>query len=404
MKNAILFFLLASFLASCGNGEKETERFFSGRALSIDGKPIANAKIKAYFYGDSVLEAAASSDSAGFFKLKLPNADYFEVEFIAPAKQNLFLELFDLSKSKNFNLKAIFPPKIIKKRLDEIYAVGNFNNFSPDSGIVYFQAKNDSTFETEIPFEGDTLFYKIMNADVANLGIIGTQSDGIVFDGKEGFNSFIINRFKKKKIKIIFEPKKMKSAIKLKSDFTSSDSAFNQYLKIYKFFAVLGDSAKTKYFETQDYKQYYEVYRKAIKRLLARVSDIDSRALLINYYFKSTPDPDPKDSALARELKSLISPRSSFWEENCYILPALIISSDGSFENSKYFKEITTLNKNPKIRERATFEAFNYLLNRGLRERAKKYLLDLIQNYPNGRFSNLAQKIFVKAEKKKAAA
>jgi len=282
----------------------------------------------------------------------------------------------------------------------DVEVTGGFNNWLPATAVP--MTKNpDGTYSAAVDSKSDTLAYRLINAAKGDT-VEGTDADGYVYNGYEGYNSLIFA--KPGKVKIIFNPAKLvKSSLPVKVTFQNSASLTAQFADAYNLILNNRLAVRSAFQDFKksgkDIKNYKFDFSKEVDSFNAAIKktkyDIVKNELRIGYLEFKSFNPGP-DTALSNAVKK-IPPSSILWSLNPSIIPiacSLAFGREGKENLEEYMKQFVSRNNSILVKSTTLFSLFVYSKMQKKPDDVAGYYNTLITQYANTSIGKMVKEYF----------
>lgn len=190
MKKLLITVLFLNLLTCSINNKTHN---IKGVLLGSDGKPMVQANVQLLSNEPTKPAPVSKSfnvNSDGTYSIPLSNEGFFKLRFCGVNHQSeeqpiLLYKLKDIVI--NVQLKAIE----VKKEIESIKIMGDFNNFSWRKNTIEMEKSEDKNYYTTLKTNSDSLAYQILGVDKNGHSINGTQSDFYILDRGGDYISII---------------------------------------------------------------------------------------------------------------------------------------------------------------------------------------------------------------------
>lgn len=392
MKKEILIFIIVIFtIFSCQKEElapiREKPVFIKGKLSGSNDKPIIKSSVHAYMYGLKKDEILYPVSPNGNFNIPFKDVEYFELEFSGVNHKVFYFEMFNFAENKDIVLNVRLEPNMLFEQFEELKVIGNFNNFSFDSGFVKMKELPDGRYSADVPNKYDTLFYQILGAAPGPRSINGTMSMGYIYDGAGDYRSYLIS--KDSIINIIFDPAKIVKPYR-KPIISSPDTNIQHYISAISKLDSINNKAMGIYQKTLKIKKYYLFLFRSIKGLIEIEKDERTKLLLSKYYLEYAYYSKSKiNKKIIKNFLYTIGKKSSYWEKDIsFVIPALNLIGVNVFK-SDFFKYLIYKHNSTKVRQKALYEIIEYAFRKKDTIQGMKYFNELINKYPKSKYSKI---------------
>ena len=191
----ILYFLFANAYASI---------IVNGRVTGTDDKPISVARVFLTYPSDNHPIKLVEVQKDGNYKIHIDSRGLWMLHFIGIYHHQYQIAIY-ANNSKNIKLNVKLETYHYSNSFDGVKIIGNFNDWSVPRAVPMKKEK-DGTYSAIVSSSFDTVFYRLVYVRTDG-EVEGTDSEGYVPNGMDGFSSFL--KTNNGAVKIIFDPKKL---------------------------------------------------------------------------------------------------------------------------------------------------------------------------------------------------
>lgn len=296
-------------------------RTVSGSVSGHDGEPLVQAHV--HLLPATGREAVHSTEveADGTYRIEVDTAGWFNLQFTAVDRQSVSVPLLLEAESTELIVDARLATYPYADSLDRVSLIGDFNDFSFQSGAVEMERQGDGTFVAEVEVDGDTLAYQLLNVHAEGRSINGTMSDAYVYDGGGDYRSLVA--VEGGRARIVFDPSALqRSDATSEVTFADEEAFAARFMHFKQHLDALQRSFSEQYVAMRDdgaTQDELDAFREAfdwsagrarLEELLAAAStSMQRHALLIAYVTGGGPG----DSTYAAVLLDELEPTSPFW-------------------------------------------------------------------------------------------
>jgi len=326
----------------------------SGRVTGTDDKPISVARVFLTYPSDDQPIKSVEVQKDGDFKIEIDSEGLWMLHFIGIYHHEYSIAVY-ANNAKEIKINVKLETYHYGNSFDGVKVVGNFNNWLVPRGIV-MKKDSDGTYSAIVDSKTDTLFYRLVNARTDG-EMEGTETDGFVPNGINGFSSFLIA--KKGPVRIVFDPKKLKYSARPESfKFENLSSIQSKFAQAY---ATLVDGIHefriSLYTHTANrqivgFHFNYKPFIKKVKNLMRKErKGLVHQVLLLSYFelnYKNT-NGTYENAITPRKLLKEIPSNSIVW--SLYPHAILEMLSQGAFSEPEMDRIVhRILDSNPMAR------------------------------------------------------
>lgn len=325
-----------------------------GKVTGTDGKPMTLANVLVTYPSDNKPIKSVKVQKDGNYVVDIDSEGIWILHFIGIYHHEYSIAIYS-NKPNSINLDVKLETYNYAKSLDGVKVIGNFNNWSVQRAVAMHKDK-DGTYSVIVKNNSDTLFYRLVYARTDG-EIAGTDADGFIPNGLEGYTSYIING--KGDVKIKFDPGKLLYSDDHESFKFGQPNSFQA--KFAKAYATLvnaeHDFKISLYTHTANrqivgYRFDFTPYILKVRKMLKSVKKgLIQQVLQLSYfslnYMKSSSH--YVDVSTSRKTLKVIPMNSIIWSLNPHaILQALTLGAFTEPQRDKYIHEV--LDTNPMAR------------------------------------------------------
>lgn len=351
-RNCSLILLLLSLSASSYGGMR-----VHGKLLGADGQPMLKARVLLTYPSDSRPIRSVAVEGNGDYTIEIDTPGLWTLHFIGMYHHEYTTAVY-VHSTKDTRIDVTLPTYNYATRLTRAALIGNFNEWSL-SRLVYLREDQDSTYSAVVNSKSDTVLYRLVNVNTGG-DIEGTDADGCVPNGIEGFTSFLVGG--KGNVRIVFDPRKLPRANESHVfKITTGDSLESGIARSFAIFENTRDAYRSSLYwhvaelRMGDFKFNFKPVIDSVKNLLGNEPDgLIKQVLRLDYFgliamssFTHYVDVKP-----SRETLTGIPPNSVVWSLDPDLLfMALNQASYNPYEKEEYIGKV--LASNPMERTKA---------------------------------------------------
>ncbi len=328
-----------------------------GRVTGTDGRPMSVARVFLTYPSDDHPIRSVDVRRNGEYKIVIDSEGLWVLHFTATFHHEYQIAIYaDTMKRVGLDVKLGTYSYI--DNFDGAGVIGNFNGWSLPRSID-LNRDQDGTYSAVADNKSDTLIYRLINVR-ADGEVEGTDANGFVPNGIEGYNSFLIAR--KGKVKIVFDPRKLvRSDQRASFKLITADSIESRFAKSY---AILEDTRQaytsSLYWHVAEHKMGIFKFDFApiidsVKNLLNTEPEGLIRQVLQLDYFGLTAMSTfihYVEVKTSRQTSTEIPPNSIIWSLDPGLLSeALNNGAFSEFERAEYIRKV--VNTNPMSRTKS---------------------------------------------------
>ena len=207
---AILLLWLGALFAAA-----EESVVVRGTVVGQDGKPMRAAMV--VLIGSAISSQKQFVDPLGQFAISLKEPGSYNLIVTGVHHKTLFVPIF-IDKPQAVGLRIRLAASEYRPTLTDLRLLGDFNNFSDESGGVVMQLQPDGSFVGTVDWKGETLSYVIQGVLKGTDTICGTQADAFAQDKRQPFidnaNNQLVSVIKTngQTVRILFDPRLLPSS------------------------------------------------------------------------------------------------------------------------------------------------------------------------------------------------
>lgn len=175
-----------------------------GRVTGTDDRPMSVARVLLTYPSDDQPIRSVAVRKDGKFSIAIDSEGLWTLHFIGTFHHEYTIAIY-VNSMKDIQIDVRLETYNYGTNFGRAAIIGNFNGWSVPRSIELLEDQ-DSTYSAVVDSKSDTIFYRLVNVSTGG-EIEGTDADGFLPNGIEGYNSFLIT--KKGKVKIVFDPRKL---------------------------------------------------------------------------------------------------------------------------------------------------------------------------------------------------
>lgn len=193
-----------ALLLACTVAAAKQPMVISGRVTGANGKPMRKAHVHLADASQAKPFTTIETDKEGTFKISTEKTGllFLQVSGVDHSMREIPI-LVERPEEAKLDVRLAANPA--NATFDDIRVVGDFNNFSFESGIPMHR-ESDGVYTAEIPTTEKTFAYELLGV-VPDRSVNGTESEDFVYDGSGDYRSIITP--KGGKVRVVFDPKKV---------------------------------------------------------------------------------------------------------------------------------------------------------------------------------------------------
>lgn len=375
MKKLLIIVLFLNLLA-CSNNHKTCS--IKGVLLGSDSEPMVQANIQ-LLSNEPTKPAPVSKtfnvNSDGTYSIPFSNEGFFRLRFCGVNHQSEEQPIL-LYKPKDIVINVQLKAFEVKKEIESIKIMGDFNNFSWRKNTIEMEKGEDKNYYATLKTNADSLAYQIIGVDKNGHSINGSQADFYVLDRGGDYISVIKSKGKnqvtikydlssleylQKKSIISFSDSNsfQEEVIEILADLKlRKDNMIKSYQKYVK---DGGERGSFKYDWSKDVDELHELWEIE--------NNLDLKE--VRYWAKLTIG--EVDSIEAIKALKRIPPTSPFWSIEPAMLSNLIYKTKTDSAYLEYIQQLIYENPDSTIKP--------FFLGSGMYTAQKYFREDLIQEF-----------------------
>lgn len=385
MKRVSLMFLILSLTWSCGHDQTARTKGQSTIVGTIVGNgnhaPL-RSRVDVFEPDSGGAPRRFQVERDGSFSVTASKIGAVRLTF-AEALHNSYSVSLLLRKPSEVKMDVVLTPYTWEDKFREIRAIGDFNEFSRDSGYVFMVRQPDGTYAAELGnIRGDKMGYQLIGlVSGSSRAVPGTVYDELVTDPEGDFVSRLAVR--NGTVRIVFDPASLPHSF-AEAGVTFADSnsevariaAFDadirtrqqEYSTAAAQFRALGNNIR-------DFHYDWSKTVAGLKRQLDSEKDPTLRQMLfISLLDLKRLQAQEIDAETAKQALAAIPPDSLLWELAARSLPYDSIKLAGGLRSYQgYFQAVVTAHPSREVRAQTLEQAYGEALSTRDLAHAKDY-------------------------------
>jgi thiol-disulfide isomerase/thioredoxin len=389
----LLTLIIATILVACSSEDLTPKRDIAfhirGTLLGYDGKPMELSHVHINIIGKNKIRESKDIGKSGEFSIPVKSADLIELEFTGVNHFRSSVEIFNVGCNEDIQLDIKLKPYQLKKEINELKLIGNFNNYSFTENCITMKKNADGSFTATVPNKSDTLFYQVLGALEEERSINGTQQDGFVYDGGGDYRSFIVS--KDSLINITFKPQMMQFPDS-KVEITSKDKNLNHYFEIKSKLSDYSLEALNEYRKSGNVMNYYEFMNTRLSDLWEKENDVRTKLFIGSKYVIYAYKAKNPNQELIKSFFSRIGYNRAIWESQYFnYVPAITVIKDKKYRE-ELIKALTEEHPSKDVRAGVLYELIGHYMAQKRNDIAMKYYNLLLKKFPDCEATKMARK------------
>jgi peroxiredoxin len=329
----------------------------TGTVFGTDGKPIPLGRIFLTYPSDTRPIKTVEVKKDGRFNLEIDSEGLWILHFIGIYHNEYPIAIFS-DKPKEININVKLETYHYAQSLDRVKIIGNFNNWNIPRAISMHK-EPDGTYTATVNNNSDTLFYRLVYVRTDG-EIAGTDADGYIPNGIEGYTSYLLNA--KGEVKIKFDPKKLINSNGHESfKFSQPYSLQSKFAEAYATLVNAEHDFKISLYTHTANRQIYGFrfdfapYLENVKHKLEKaVNGLIKQVLQLSYFSLNYMSSSGHyvNVGISRKTLKIIPLNSVVWSLNPHaILESLTLGAFTSPERDKYIHKVLDTNPMERTKE-----------------------------------------------------
>ena len=375
----------------------------SGTIKGSNEKVLPRADVHLAPLGNDKAIRSYKADKSGHFAIKISHPGIYKIQFTGvdhlPSST-----ILDLNNPSDVKISAFLSSSFKNTHPSKLYVIGPFNHFSYADAIP-MKKQTNGTYMATVPSDSSFLAYQIIGPN-PDRPVNGTEADRYAYDGSGNYVS-IINT-DKKKVKVVFDPKKFPVAdLKPRLVLTNTSQTIKKvsdayqnmlqrqknYMSAYNKYKNAGNPPSS---FNYDWSRYLTNVSNEIKK---ESNDQAKKMLMLSYFDMGLYGAQNLDPSIAHQALQLISPTSQFWSIQPLDMVIAIDATGKSKKYGSYLKHAEKSQNDQNVKATVIFYHLNEAYHNGNYKKAKQYYDQLTNKYSNTSYADLARSQFAMNQK-----